>query len=39
MRDDLLDVLAGAKKADLVVRNGQIVDVHRAEVQIGRAHV
>lgn len=35
MRNDLLDVLAGAKKADLVVRNGRIVDVHRADVREG----
>ena len=35
MRDNLLDVLAGARRADLVVTNGRIVDVHRREVRDG----
>lgn len=35
MRSDVLDVLAGAKKADLVVTGGRIVDVFHADVREG----
>lgn len=35
MRDDVLDVYAGAKVADIVVTNGQIVDVFRSDIRDG----
>jgi adenine deaminase len=35
MREDVLDVLLGAKKADLVVTGGRIVDVFHADVRAG----